>query len=217
MKRFLAECLGTFFLAMAVNFTGDAMAVGLMFMAMVYLMGPISGCHINPAVSLAMCMRGKLSIMNCLFYMGAQLLGACLFFALAFGIFGAVIPARVIPADALLGAGSFELLLTMVLCSAFLVVATCNKFKDSHVNGMVLGLTLTALATFPGLYNPALALGSMLANLIGGAGAMPGLSELLVYVGLPLVAAVLAAFKFKFFYSDLPEYHVAEHGRQSHH
>jgi len=217
MKRYIAECGGAFFLAMAVNFTGDAMAIGLMFMALFYMFAPISGGHMNPAVSLAKFLRGQITMLELPLYMLAQIVGACLFFALAYGIFGAIIPARVIPADALLGAGTFELLLTMIFCLIFLIVTTCNKFKDGHVNGMVIGLTLTALATFPGIYNPALALGSMLSNWFAGSGAMPGLKEVGIYVGLPLVGAIIAAFKFKFMYSDLPEYHVNDHGRSAHH
>lgn len=209
MKRYLAECIGTFFLALAVNFTGDALAIGLMFMAMVYIFGPISGCHINPAVSLAMFVHKRISLATMAFYMLAQAAGACLFFALAFGIFGQVIPARIIPMEALKGAASFELLLTMVLCSVILVVTSCNKFKDSHVNGLVIGLTFTALATFPGLYNPALALGSMISNFIGGHGAMPGLTEAVVYLLLPLVAGAVAALKYHYFYNERPDQHGA--------
>lgn len=214
MKRYMAESCGTFFLAMAVNFTGDAMAIGLMFMALFYMIAPLSGGHLNPAVSLAKFLRGSISMLELPLYMLAQIAGACLFFALAYGIFGAVIPARVIPADALLGAGAFELLLTMLFCSVFLFVTTSNRFKDGHINGLVIGLTLTALVTFPGIYNPALALGSMLSNWFAGSSAMPGLKEVGVYVGLPLIGAVLAAFKFKFMYSDLPEFH---HGRNAQH
>ncbi|MDR3550680.1 MAG: aquaporin [Candidatus Babeliales bacterium] len=209
MKRYLAECIGTFFLALAVNFTGDALAIGLMFMAMVYIFGPISGCHLNPAISLSMFVHRRISLATMAFYMVAQVIGACLFFALAFFIFGSVIPARIIPAEAFNGAASFELLLTMVLCSVILVVTSCNKFKDSHVNGLVIGLTFTALATFPGLYNPALALGSMISNFIGGQGAMPGLKEAGVYLILPLLAGAAAALKYNYFYSEHPDNHGA--------
>ncbi len=142
MKRYLAEFIGTLFLAMAVNLVGDSMAIGLMFMAMVYILGPISGCHINPAVSLTLFFHKKMSVGQMLSYMLAQVMGACAFALLAFGIFGAVIPTRIVPMDALFGAASFELLLTLILCVMFLVVSSCDRFKDSHVNGIVLGLTL---------------------------------------------------------------------------
>lgn len=206
MKRYLAELVGTFFLAMAASFTGEPLAIGLMFMIMIYLVGPISGAHINPAVSLAMFIRGRLSAIHLGGYVIAQIIGACLVSVLAFAAVGQAVPPKVIPAQALYFAGAIELLLSFVLVSLVLIIATTNKFRDSQIGGLILGLTLAGLASFIGTYNPAIALGAILPHMVLGAKAAgaqsPALNELLVYVVVPLVGGALAALHFNMSHRD---------------
>ena len=85
MKKYLCELFGTFVLVLfgtgvAVFTQGDlvaiALAFGLVIVAMAYSIGNISGCHINPAVSLAMFINGKLSGVDFIGYLAAQFLGA---------------------------------------------------------------------------------------------------------------------------------------------
>lgn len=200
MKRYLAELVGTFFLTMAASFTGEPLAIGLMFMIMIYLVGPVSGAHVNPAVSLALFIRGRLSAVHLGGYVVAQILGACLVSLLAYAAVGTAVPPKVIPAQALIFAGVIELLLSFVLVSLVLIVATTNKFKDSQIGGLILGLTLAGLASFIGTYNPAIALGAILPHLALGTkaagAASPALNEILVYVLVPLVGGALAALHF---------------------
>lgn len=204
MKRYLAELVGTFFLTMAASFTGEPLAIGLMFMIMIYMVGPISGAHINPAVSLAMWIRGRLDAIHFGGYVIAQIIGACLVSLLAYAAVGTAVPPKVIPAQALIFAGVIELLLSFVLVTLVLIVTTSNKFRDGHINGLVLGLTLAGLASFIGTYNPAIALGAILPHLLLGAkaagAAAPGVNELLVYVIVPFIGGALAAFNFKHMY-----------------
>lgn len=206
MKRYLAELVGTFFLAMAIYFTGDPMAIGLMFMTMIYLVGPISGAHLNPAVSFAMFLRGRMAVVPMLGYMVAQVVGAALVCALAYFALGSVIPAKMIPAGMAPLAGAIELLLSFVLVSAVLLVMFSPKFKDSQLNGLILGFVLVALASFIGAYNPAVSLGAILANLFAGT-VQPGMNEILVYVLLPFVGALIAVYHCKMHEQQNPYQH----------
>src|SRR3978361_523326 len=87
MKRYLAECIGTFVLVFAscgaaviagevIGFLGVSLAFGLSLMAMVYAIGPISGCHVNPAVTLGIILSKKMDAKYAPGYMLAQVLGA---------------------------------------------------------------------------------------------------------------------------------------------
>ncbi len=93
MKKFIAEFIGTFSLVLfgcgaavisgisntgpsGIGLLGIALAFGLTVVAMAYAIGPISGCHINPAISIAMLVAGKLSAQDCIGYIIAQVLGA---------------------------------------------------------------------------------------------------------------------------------------------
>ena len=85
IKKLIAECLGTFaltFVACGVavltgaNFVATSLAFGLVIVAMAYSIGNISGCHINPAVTIAMMIRKEMSVKEGLLYMCAQAIGA---------------------------------------------------------------------------------------------------------------------------------------------
>ena len=95
--KFLAEMIGTFCLVLfgcgaavisgatatgippsGIGLLGISFAFGLSVVAMAYTIGPISGCHINPAISIAMCAAGQLKIKDCVGYVVAQCAGAIL-------------------------------------------------------------------------------------------------------------------------------------------
>src|SRR6476660_10154973 len=86
MKRYLAEFIGTFVLVFGgcgsavlagekIGYAGVALAFGLSLLAMVYAIGPISGCHINPAVTLGLLVSGKVDRRFAMGYWVAQILG----------------------------------------------------------------------------------------------------------------------------------------------
>jgi aquaporin Z len=87
IKKYLAELIGTLVLVLIgcgsaaiagsfIGFTGISFAFGLAVLAMVYAIGKISGCHINPAISIAMLVAGKMKGKDTIFYIIAQCIGA---------------------------------------------------------------------------------------------------------------------------------------------
>ena len=97
MKKYLCECIGTAVLVLfgcgsaaiaggTLGTLGIALAFGLSIVAMAYVIGDVSGCHINPAVSLAMLINKKISAKEFAFYVIAQVVGAIAGTALLFAI-----------------------------------------------------------------------------------------------------------------------------------
>lgn len=89
LRRYLAELVGTFVLVLSgvgaavlagstIGALGVAFAFGLALLAMVYAIGPISGCHVNPAVTLGLLLSGKMERRHVMGYVGAQAFGALL-------------------------------------------------------------------------------------------------------------------------------------------
>ena len=220
MRKYLAEFIGTLVLtgigcgtAMLVGCNSDngggyiltALAFGLSIVAMAYCIGNISGCHINPAVSLAFLMRGELKLVDFCGYVVSQCLGAFAGSGLVYSIFtlGDV-------TDRTGGCGSnglagvngsaaagfiVECLLTFIFIMTILGV-TSKKARHGSFGGLVIGLSLTFVHIFGiGLtgtsVNPARSLGpAIVAALEGKSGPI---GDVWVFLVAPLVGAVLAA------------------------
>lgn len=216
IKKYLAEFIGTFVLVLfacgtaavvgcsAENGTGyllTALAFGLVIVAMAYSIGNISGCHINPAVSIAMLVSGKLSGKDFAGYVIAQFAGA---------ICGAAVLMALVGKDSGLGANALyngdillsmivEIILTFVFVIAILGVT--SKESNSAVSGIVIGLSLTLVhilgISFTGTsVNPARSFGPAL--FVGG----EALSSVWVFIAAPLIGGVLAAVVYKFLSSS---------------
>ena len=212
IKKYIAEFIGTFVLvlfacgtAVAVGCNAQAgsgylltaLAFGLVIVAMAYSIGNISGCHINPAVSIAMLVSGKLSFKDFIGYIIAQVAGAIAGAALLLPIFGA---------DCGFGANALfegniglsiliEVILTFVFVIAILGVT--SKTENGAVAGLVIGLTLTlvhilGIALTGTSVNPARSIGS--AVFAGG----EALKNVWVFIVAPLAGGVLAAITYKF-------------------
>src|SRR5213593_2441447 len=93
MNRYLAELVGTFVLVVGgcgsavlagdkIGYLGVSLAFGLSLLAMVYAIGPISGCHINPAVTIGLLISKKMNARDAPGYIVAQIVGAILASAL---------------------------------------------------------------------------------------------------------------------------------------
>lgn len=212
IKKYIAEFIGTFVLVLfacgtaavvgcsAENGTGyllTALAFGLVIVAMAYSIGNVSGCHINPAVSIAMLVSGKLSIVDFIGYIVAQFAGATAGAAVLMALVGkeSGLGANALYNDSIGLSFLVEVILTFVFVIAILGVT--SKIENSSVAGIVIGLTLTLVhilgISFTGTsVNPARSFGP--AILLGG----DALSCVWVFIAAPLVGGVLAALVYKF-------------------
>jgi aquaporin Z len=219
MKIFIAELIGTFTLVLLgcgsavlaggeVGQLGIAFAFGLAIVAMAYGIGPISGCHVNPAVSFGAFVAGRLS-MNAMFqYWAAQFLGALLgagvLYLIATGKAGYDLAANGLGQNGwgpgylgeynLTAAFVFEIVATFL----FLVVilGSTQKSAPGMVAGLAIGLTLTVIhivgIQVTGVsVNPARSFGP--AVIVGGT----AISQLWLFLIAPLIGAALAGLLFK--------------------
>ena len=219
-KKFIAELIGTFTLcfmgcgtAMLVGcdaasgggYILTALAFGLSIVAMAYSIGNISGCHINPAVSLAVFLRKGISGAEFGCYVIAQIIGAILgvgVLGLIFSLGGVTDMTGGFGANGLgglngnFGAGFLvEIILTFIFITAILGV-TSPRFQHGSFGGLIIGLTLTFVHIVGiGLtgcsVNPARSLGSCVVAALSGNTAPMG--SILVFLLAPLVGAALAA------------------------
>ena len=206
MKNLLVECIGTFFVVLVIGLTviapgaGDLapLAIGAIIMVMVYAGGHLSGAHYNPAVTLAVWLRGKCDAKDVPGYMGAQVAGAVLA-AFLVGMLkrgSAVEAMRPDAVPALL----VELVFTFALAYVVLNVATAKKTAGNSYFGLAIGFTVMAAAyaggrISGGAFNPAVAIGLTLMGLSAA-------SHLWIFLAANLAGGALAAFVFRLLNSD---------------
>ncbi len=175
--KYIYEFIGTFFLVFTVGMTVlephsaaqlAPLAIGSILAVMVYAGGHISGGHYNPAVSLAVFIRGKLSAKDLLFYWVSQLIAGALaaYTTLFFKGASAETPLLLEQNHALLA----EFLFTFALCYVVLNVATAKENSSNSFFGFAIGFTVLAGAyavgtVSGGAFNPAVQLGAILLNL----------------------------------------------------
>ena len=168
--KYLVEFIGTFFLVTTIGCTvisGGAgvippLAIGSVLMVMIYAGGHVSGAHYNPAVTLAVFLRGKCPAKDVPGYMIAQVLGAV--GAAAIVLYLKKNPAvEVLQPDAIRALVA-EFLFTFALCYVVLNVATSKNTAGNSNYGLAIGFTVLAgaFAVGPisgGAFNPAVAVG----------------------------------------------------------
>ena len=209
LRKYVAEFLGTFVLVLVACGTAvvtgcgtpeggiaayfaTAAAFGLVIVAMAYSIGNISGCHINPAVSIAMLVSRKMSFKDFIFYVIAQCLGAIAGAALLGVIFGfdCGFGANAVDPNKLWGGFLVEAVLTCIFVLAILGVTSRESF--SKVAGLVIGASLTLVhllgigITGTGV-NPARSLGPAIFK--GG----EALSQIWIFILAPLAGGIAAA------------------------
>ena len=163
MKKYITEFIGTFFLVLTIGLTGNPLAIGAALMVMIYAGGHISGGHYNPAVTLAVLIRGRISISDAMVYMGSQLAGA-IAAALVVGIY------KQAPAEAMQSLDTTKAIVaeaigTFALAYVVLNVATAKGNAGNSYFGLAIGFTVMAMAFAFGEYsggafNPAVAVGA---------------------------------------------------------
>src|SRR5450755_982515 len=216
MKEYLAELVGTFVLVFGgvgsavlaggkIGFVGVSFAFGLSLLAMVYTIGPISGCHINPAVTIGLLLHRKIAVRKASGYIAAQIAGSII------ASFLILLIARGAPSGydasvAGLGANGFgehspggysmlSAFITEVVLTMFLVLtvlgSTDNKAPVGFA-GVAIGLVLT-LIHLVGIpitntsVNPARSIGPAL--FVGGW----AINQLWLFIVAPVVGAIVAA------------------------
>ncbi len=171
MMKYLVELIGTFFLVLTIGLTVlpkqeagviPPVAIGSILMVMIFAGGYVSGAHYNPAVTLAVFLRGKCPAGDVLPYMVAQVLGAGIAAAIALFLKGNpdATPSSPDVVRALLA----EFLFTFALCYVVLNVATAKGTSGNPTYGLAIGFTVLAAAFAAGpisggAFNPAVAVG----------------------------------------------------------
>lgn len=201
MKRYAMEFVGTFFLTVAISLIVNPIAIGLMLMAMIYIGGHISGAHFNPAITFACLVQNRFKLDEAIKYIIAQSLGALLALCFFMMITNNSFTLDMVPGSPLIGPMAIEGLLTLVLCWIYLVMNYENRYKNSMIPGFAIGLTLMAIVSAGSLFNPGVAIGSMICNMVKD-GMMGGMASLLVYVVAPLMGGFAASCLFNYFRSD---------------
>ncbi len=222
MKKYLCEFIGTAVLVLfgcgTAAITGGsllvtALAFGLSIVAMAYVIGNISGCHVNPAVSLAMLINRKISVKDFIGYVIAQVLGGFVGIALLWALISCTsyditligFGANGFDASSsleinMLGAFIVETILTFVFI--YTILGVTSDEKKSSISGLIIGLTLAFVhilgIPFTGTsVNPARSLAPAVFSKI----LLPNSTALLqvwVFIVAPLVGATIAAFVYKF-------------------
>jgi len=212
VKKYVAELIGTFVLVLmgcgtavlAGQYVGWSFAFGFSFLAMFYVIGGISGCHINPAVSISMLAAGKIGAKDAVFYIVAQcagaIIGAAALYAIAIGTSQYSLATNGLGQNgydtaSLGGFSMISALITEVLLTFIFVLVfhgSTSKKAPKGFAGLSIGLTLIAihLVGIPitgTSVNPARSLGP--AILVGGT----ALSQLWLFWVAPIIGGLLAA------------------------
>lgn len=218
-KKYIAELIGTFVLVFigtgsavvagkSIGYLGIAFAFGLSVLIMVYAIGSISGCHINPAITIAMLVNGKIAGRDAVMYIIAQCIGAIIASALLLAVmtgsptysiadglgqngYGAASPAGFSMISGLVA----EVILTFVFL--LVIFGATSKLAPAGFAGIAIGLALTAvhLIDIPitgASVNPARSLGP--AVIVGGT----ALAQLWLFIVAPVIGAVIAALVWKY-------------------
>jgi aquaporin Z len=220
VKKYVAELVGTFVLVFMgcgsavlageyIGFVGISFAFGLSVVAMVYTIGGVSGCHINPAISISMLAAGKMKLKDTVIYIVMQcigaIIGAIVLYGVAVGKPGYTIAVNGLGQNGygVASPGSFSMvsgfIVEVILTFIFLLVihgSTSNKTPKGFA-GIAIGLSLVLihLVSIPVTgtsVNPARSLGP--AVIVGGI----ALNQLWLFWVAPIIGGLLAGFVWKY-------------------
>jgi len=203
MKKYTAEFIGTFALVFCgtgaiiinqesggvITHAGIAITFGLIVMSMIYALGNISGCHINPAVTIAFTLAKKFPLKQVLPYVGSQLAGAFL----ASITLGYLFPynntlGATLPSGAALQSFIIEFILTFFLMLVIINVATGSKEQ-----GMFAGLAIGSVVLLEAMFAGPISGASMNpARSIAPAVVSGSIQHLWVYIIAPILGAAAA-------------------------
>lgn len=215
MKKYIAETFGTFFLVFLscgsalfageqIGFVGISMTFGLSLIAAAYAIGPISGCHINPAVTIGAFFAGRMDSKEVPGYIIGQFLGATIAALMLFILVSGKAGGHDIAANgfannswgdnAIYTAFLFEVIATAIFVMTILGVT--QNGPQTMIAGLIIGLTLIGIHLM-GIpitgtsVNPARSFGPAL--FAGGA----AIAQLWLFIIAPIVGAIIAGLLFK--------------------
>jgi aquaporin Z len=205
MRTYLTEFYGTFFLVLTIGLAVLAgtpfapIAIGSALTVMVYMGGHVSGAHYNPAVTLAVWMRGKLPGSQVLPYWAAQVLGSLVASLTVYLLTGQTFAPAPAPGATALQALLTEALYAFTLGLVVLNVATTTATQGNSFYGLAIGLTIMAGALAAGqisggAFNPAVGIGPTVVTALLGHG---GFTHLWLYLVGPFAGGALAALAFR--------------------
>lgn len=206
MNKYVTEFIGTFFLVLTICLTVikdvpmAPLAIGCSLMIMVYMGGHISGAHYNPAVTLAVCLRGKLPAAEVVPYWISQVAGAVAAAAIALALLGKTFSLAPGPEVTTVRAMLNEFLGTFMLALVVLNVATAKATAGNSFYGLAIGFAVVVGAfagggISGGAYNPAVAIGPNLMHMLAGGGSI---AHLWLYMVGCFVGGAVAAVVFRF-------------------
>lgn len=233
LKKGIAECIGTFVLVFCAcgvaaltggSLVATALAFGLVIVAMAYSIGRISGCHINPAVSLGCLLAKRMTVKEFCVYVGAQLVGGIIGGIAIFGIakmgdvtllgnacnnaLGYNGNLDNITAGGYIGALLVEVILTLIFVYVILNVTAENSGAGKKA-GIIIGLTLT-LVHLLGInltgtsVNPARSIATAVADAIFNQNT-DALAQVWIFIVAPLVGGALAAVIYRALHGEKEE------------
>lgn len=213
MKKYVAEMIGTMVLVLigcgsavfagvsqpfaAVGTLGVAMAFGLSVVAMVYTIGKISGCHINPAITLGMLVSKRISSKDAIMYMLFQVIGAIIGSAILY-----VLAKDSGSTTTLTGANGYTHLMPAFVAETvftfiflLVVLGATSKGADNKFAGLAIGLSLVMIhivcIPITGTsVNPARSISPAIFELVQGSSA--AISQLWLFILAPFLGAILA-------------------------
>jgi aquaporin Z len=201
MRKYVTEFIGTFFLVLTIGCTvvpGAAgvippLAIGAALMVMIFAGGHISGGHYNPAVTLAVFLRGKCDAKDVAPYMIAQVAAAAAAAAAVGFLYGAGKPMTI---EAVPKALLAEFLFTFALCYVVLNSATAKGTANNSFYGLAIGMTVMTGAfavggISGGAFNPAVAVGVVMMKLVNAA-------DVWIHLVADFAGGAVAAMVFKF-------------------
>jgi aquaporin Z len=187
-----------------------ALAFGLVLLVLVYAIGPVSGCHVNPAVTMGFLVGRRITVADAIGYWIAQLIGGIAGAGVLYGTFHlttayskrAGLGTNGFGASSLIGANAGGAFLTEVILTflfVFVILAVTRRASNAAIAGIAIGLSL-ALVHLIGIpidgtsVNPARSLGPAL--FVGGT----ALSQVWLFLVAPLVGGALSAVLYQFLY-----------------
>jgi aquaporin Z len=236
IRKLVAEFVGTFFLvffavgvatlsfgkgfafngtSISAGVVATALAFGIILLGLAYAIGPVSGCHVNPAVTIGFLISGQMPLTEVIGYWIAQFLGAIAGAYTLYGVFTASPDysrkTTGLGTDGwgsaslthISGGGAFGVEVIMTMAFVFVILMVTSKIGSPGFAALALGLTLTVIHLL-GIpltgtsVNPARSLGPAL--VVGG----QALNQVWLFIVAPLVGGILAALLHRFIIAEQP-------------